>query len=67
MRRRFPCGEADYLTDHGVPLQVAAQYARRYGPAAIRELHHAGIGPDTANATHGLNATQIIAQQQGTR
>lgn len=59
--RRFPCGEADYLTDRGIPLRVAALYEPRFGPAAIRELHAAGITPDQANtAPPGLNATEVI-------
>lgn len=59
--RRFPCGEADYLTDNGVPLHAAALYPRRFGPAAIRELYHAGITPDQATqAPPHLNATQVI-------
>lgn len=60
--RRFPCGEADYLTDRGVPLRTAAAYDRRFGPAAIRELYHAGVTPEQANAAPaGLNSSQVIA------
>lgn len=59
--RRFPCGEADYLTDHGINLHVAALFARRFGPAAIRELVQAGITPELANeAPSALNATEVI-------
>lgn len=62
MKRLFHCADADYLVEHQVPLKVAAQYERRYGPAAIRELHEHGITPEIANtAPPGMNASQVIA------
>lgn len=61
-RRRFPCGEADYLTDNGVPLKTATQYPLRFGPAAIRELYENGVTPEAAGlAPPNLNATQVVA------
>lgn len=60
--RRLRCAEADYLQERGVPLTVAVLYEYRFGPAAIRELHEAGITPDLANkAPTGLNASEVVA------
>lgn len=62
MKRTFPCGEADYLTDYAVPLPTAAGYHRRFTPRQIVELHQAGISPDLANQQDPLfNSLQIIA------
>lgn len=58
--RRFMCGEGDYLTAHNIDLHHAAGFARRYGPAAIRELAEAGITPEQANAIEARDASEVV-------
>jgi hypothetical protein len=59
------CGEADYLTAYSIPLKTAAEYAQRFTPRQVVELHQAGIGPDVANGQDvALCSLDIIALLQ---
>lgn len=63
MTRKFPCGEADYLTAYNVPLKTAAQYERRFTPRQIVELWHNGITPTEANAKDAADLASVRARK----